>query len=171
MNLSEQIRAWLKTQDGPRSSTAMANGTGHDRLKVQFAVGVMLRDGVMKRVQAKRPCTYEIAREVLSKAEVLKMAHEGRSRKGREISKETEERKRQEAKARRNERDRNKRAAKAKPTRSQATVARMVCKARIVPEKLVQAKEPPSPKVQSVADFLASGGRVEVLPATWDART
>lgn len=172
MNLSEQIRAWLKTQDGPRSSKSCSVALGVDALKVQWAFGVMLRDGVLKRVQVKRPCTYEIARDVLSKAEVLKLAHEGNRRKGRAISKETEERKRLAAMARRNERDRIKRAAKAKEKaakaeRAQATIAKMASRARLLPQREVMQ---PQVKGQSVDDWLANGGRVERLPSMLGAR-
>lgn len=77
MSRAKQARDWLRTQDGPRTSAQIAAGIGGERIRVQWGVGVMLRDGMIARVYMGKPATYVIVRDALQtrqRSEIAKAA-------------------------------------------------------------------------------------------------
>lgn len=180
MSRQQKIREWLAAQDGPRTSRQICNAmNGEDDIKVQWAIGVMLRDGMLDRVRHTRPMTYVLVRGAMSKAETLALAGEGRdrrnaslseARKAQRVRKAAEReavRKQAEAgnAARRAEAQKRyeaKRNERRKLLRAQLRPTRVgpVRPMRDPPMKLVQA---PAWERPSTEAFLASGGQVERL--------
>jgi hypothetical protein len=82
----QKIREWLATQDGPRTSRDICNALkGEEAIKVQWAIGVMLRDGMLERVRHTRPMTYVLVRGAMTKAETLVLCGEGRDKRNESL--------------------------------------------------------------------------------------
>ena len=156
--VSARIRAWLAAQDGPRTSRQMAEGIGVDALKVQHAVGVMLRDGMLDRVTLRKPATYVLLRERMTPHEVSLRAAEGRRRANarEDRRREREVRKQAAADKRRQERVealRRELAERRKPHRAGPGI------------QVIAKREAPirADRVQTVDEWLAAGGQIQRL--------
>ena len=176
VNLSTRIREWMATQDGPRTSRRVAEALGHDYMKVQWAVAVMLRAGMLVRTKDTRPMLYALGRPVLDQAAILAAAHAGRAgyyarRRGEAVERRERQREvaakraaeRQEARKRAQaqlveQRDAQRRR-EAEQRRSVAIEAQLAANAKDRKPKLVKASVPG----QTVEEFIANGGRVQRL--------
>lgn len=174
MSTAKKAREWLAAQDGPRTSREIADAIGGEPIKVQWAVGCMLRDGLLGRVSAKKPCTYVVAREGRSNAECVALALEARrsraaSRAGvREADRASAAYARSVERARASaERKRQRRIAKREydKARRAAPVARIAIKleAKATPQA-------PAIQAQTVEEFMARGGHVERLETSFRPR-
>jgi hypothetical protein len=176
MNRAQAIREWMATQDGPRTSRAMADAIGADPERAQWTVAVMLREGQMVRVRDTRPMLYVLGRAPLSKEETVRLAVEGRARRyaGFAVRRKAERLERQAKDAA--ERDVRRRAAEARRAEQRRlyeqrrTAKRKAERALAAPTKPVPLRvvKPAVPQVakwerQTVEDFLASGGRIQRL--------
>lgn len=173
MATATRAREWLAAQDGPRTSRQMADGIGGDVLKVQFAVGVMLRDGLLRRVRATRPCTYAVAREAMTREEVAQVALNGRLRSAASRTAEQEVARRAAAEARRIERERTSAARKRQRVlqrreydRKRYEAQRGAVRRYVAILESQPVQQTPAIHVQTVEEWLAMGGQVERLDST-----
>lgn len=170
MGTATKAREWLAAQDGPRTSRQMADGIGGDVLKVQFAVGVMLRDGLLRRVKATKPCTYEVARDAMTREQAAQAALAARRTKAASRTVDQEAARRAAAEARRIERERTSAARK----RQRALERREYDRARYEAQRGIvrryvalidsqPVQQAPVIRAQTVEEWLAMGGHVERL--------
>lgn len=166
LSKSKKIREWLKTQNGPRSSAAMAHAIDEDTRKVQSLVGQMLRGNLLRLAGTDYPRTYALAREPMTNAEIQQAANDGMRRKDLLLSSDERAKIKADAAHMRRERDRVSRAKlrekRIPAPRMPKTIAKMASRARLIPQREVMQ---PQVKGQSVDDWLAKGGRVERLPS------
>jgi len=170
MSMAKRAREWLGAQDGPRTSRQIADAIGGNAVNVQWAVGCMLRDGLLRRVRAAKPCTYEVAREAAAPDVCLRMAQEARMAKATSRRVERMEERRAAAEARRIERERTSAARKREreANRAQYERERRMKRVAVSARRLeALAAQPvvnaPKPRAQTVEEFLAQGGRIERL--------
>ena len=178
MSTARKAREWLAAQDGPRTSRQIADAIGGEPIKVQWAVGCMLRDGLLARVSAKKPCTYVVAREGRSNAECVALALEARRSKSATKAVEREAARVKAADARRVERERASAERKRlrviarreyEKSRRRANATKFT--ARLAADLDVAAKQPPEPiRAQTVEEFMAMGGHVERLETNFRPR-
>lgn len=160
VSVSARIREWLASQDGPRSSRAMAAAVGVETIKAQSLVGQMLRAGMVVEVGHEYPRVYALVRDAMSMQEASQLAAEGRRRANasEDRRRAREARKQDAANKRREERTRALLAAQAerrKPHRAGREL------------QIVQKQDAPAFKpcvrAQTVEEWLASGGRIQRL--------
>lgn len=174
MSTAKKARDWLAAQDGPRTSREIADAIGGEPIKVQWAVGCMLRDGLLARVSAKKPCTYTVAREGKSNEECLAIALEARRKIGAIRAGEREHARALAAYARRVERER----ASAERKRLRRIAKRAYDKARrgapvtkiAIRLEAKAAPQAPVIQAQTVEEFMAMGGHVERLETSFRPR-
>lgn len=172
MSRQQRIREWMATQDGPRTSREAALAIGDDYIKVQWAVAVMLRDGMLVRTKDTRPMLYALGRPVLDQAAINAAAHAGRAgyyARRRGEAAERRERQRDAAAKRAVERQEARRLAQAalnaqrkreaQERRTEALDAKLASNAK---GRRPFVTRDPVP-AQTVEEFLANGGKVERL--------
>ena len=174
MSTARKAREWLAAQDGPRTSREIADAIGGNPINVQWAVGCMLRDGLLARVSAKKPCTYIVAREGRSREECREIALAARRSKAASRAGEREAARASAAYARSVERAR----ASAERKRQRRIAKREYDKARRGTSvaryaiKLEAQATPQAPvmRAQTVEEFMAMGGHVERLETNFRPR-
>lgn len=166
MSRAQLVRDWMKTQTEPRTSAQIAAGVGGDKVKVQWAIGYMLRDGLIARIHMGKPATYVMVREALSEEQRMVVAREGRKKWLQRTDRVRGEARMEREAAKQaiaNERNRQRLAATAAARLARAALAKVKPKTpRIVPakpEKPVAVTKP----AQSVDDWLKQGGQVQRL--------
>lgn len=178
MSTAKKAREWLAAQDGPRTSREIADAVGGEPIKIQWAVGCMLRDGLLARVSAKKPCTYVVVREGMSSEQCLAIALAARRSKSASKAVEREAARVKAAEVRRVERHRasaeRKRQRSAdrreyEKSRRRANAAKFT--ARLAADLDIAAVQSPEPiRAQTVEEFMAMGGHVERLETSFRPR-
>lgn len=173
MGLATRAREWLAAQDGPRTSREIAQAIDAETIKVQWAVGVMLRDGLLRRVRATRPHTYIVERNADTMAERNRKAREARLARRESRKPEIEAAKAARAAARKAEQARASAARKRQrdEARRKYDRARYEARTGAVRRHAVLLESQPEPKpairAQTVEEWLAQGGQVERLSTAW----
>lgn len=151
MSKAGEIRAWIRA-NGTGSATGYCNAHGitepKQRQKVGFHFNVMAREGMLKRVNDKRPLMYRLDREPMSLEDRARLATQKRT---------------QAQQARRSEAERRRAQARneAEEKRAQARAQLM---AKLATGNAQQvAQEAPA---ETVEQFLARGGNIERLSIT-----
>lgn len=178
MSTARKAREWLAAQDGPRTSREIADALGGNKQRIQETVGWMLRDGLLARVSAKKPCTYIVAREGKSREECREIALAARRSKLASKAVEKEAARVKAAEARRVERERASAERKRLSiiARREYEKSRRMAKATKFTARLAAdldaaaEQKPESIRAQTVEEFMAMGGHVERLETSFRPR-
>lgn len=174
MSTARKAREWLAAQGGPRTSRQIADAIGGDPVKIQWAVGTMLRDGLMGRVSALKPCTYVVLRDGMTAAQASVLATQVRRDRAESKAAVREQERAAAAYARQIERHRvsleRKRArAIAKNEKRRADRAAKLAGPKPVADSLQPTHYVPV-GAQTVEEFMAMGGHVERLETSFRPR-
>lgn len=174
MSTARKAREWLAAQDGPRTSRQIADAVGGNTLTVQQSVGWMLRDGLLNRVSAKKPCTYVVAREGKTTAESAAIALEARRARAASKAGIREQERAQAAFIRRGERERasaERKHQRAIDRKEADKARRQEARARFAAKLESKSVANPAPVIQAqtVEEWMAMGGHVERVSSSWNA--
>lgn len=166
MNRCEKIRTYLKTQTEPRSASEIAIGIGEPGdVRVSYSLAQMYRDGHITRDGTGKRLTYRFARDPKPRPtpeQALANRKEYERKRAAEKSRQyrlTHERK-----------DIKKAEPKPKAPRKAIELAVNRINARsiaVAQEKKIAAEAPARDQAETVDQFIARGGEVQVLHP-WD---